>query len=54
MIIIIIDFEVKEGTVLCLLEAVSWYFLGRLKVNFALEQAMKAQRECRGIALLFL
>jgi hypothetical protein len=24
------------------------------KVNFALEQAMKAQRESRGIALLFL
>jgi hypothetical protein len=29
-------------------------FSGKLKVNFALEQAMKAQRGSRGIAPLFL
>jgi hypothetical protein len=28
--------------------------LGKLDVNFTLEQAMKAQRASRGIALLFL
>jgi hypothetical protein len=28
--------------------------IGKVKVNFSLEQAMKAQRRSRGIAILFL
>jgi hypothetical protein len=34
---------------------VEWYWLDKIevKVKFSLEQATKAQRGCRGIALLF-